>query len=99
MRFAPELVLVFDPTQRTFDGQSLLGAYSVDDEGTPVAPVTLVKDGELINYDIGREPVKDFPMSDGHGRAVPAQASIAPSRRSRSHGTELSGTTGRSLPL
>jgi predicted Zn-dependent protease len=66
--------VIDDPTQRTFDGQSLLGAYSVDDEGTPVAPVTLVKDGELINYDIGREPVKDFPMSDGHGRAVPAQA-------------------------
>ena len=66
--------VIDDPTQRTFDGQSLLGAYSVDDEGTPVAPVTLVKDGELINYDIGREPIKDFPASDGHGRAVPAQA-------------------------
>ena len=66
--------VIDDPTQRTFDGQSLLGAYSVDDEGTPVAAVTLVKDGELINYDIGREPIKDFPASDGHGRAVPAQA-------------------------
>ncbi len=66
--------VIDDPTLRTFAGQSLLGAYSVDDEGTPVAPVTLVKDGELINYDIGREPVKDFPVSDGHGRAVPAQA-------------------------
>ena len=66
--------VVDDPTLRTFDGHSLLGAYSVDDEGTPVTPVTLVKDGELINYDIGREPVKDFPSSDGHGRAIPAQA-------------------------
>jgi predicted Zn-dependent protease len=66
--------VIDDPTLRTFAGQSLLGAYSVDDEGTPVAPVTLVKDGELINFDIGREPVKDFPASDGHGRAIPAQA-------------------------
>jgi predicted Zn-dependent protease len=66
--------VIDDPTLRTFAGQSLLGAYSVDDEGTPVAPVTLVKDGELVNYDIGREPVKDFPASDGHGRAIPAQA-------------------------
>jgi hypothetical protein len=66
--------VIDDPTLRTFGGQSLLGAYSVDDEGTPVAPVTLVKDGELVNYDIGREPVKDFPASDGHGRAIPAQA-------------------------
>src|SRR6202000_705455 len=71
----PNYISVIDnPTQRTFDGQSLLGAYNVDDEGTSVAPVTLVKDGELINYDIGREPVKDFPTSTGHGRAVPAQS-------------------------
>jgi predicted Zn-dependent protease len=66
--------VVDDPTQRTFEGQSLLGAYSVDDEGVVAAPVTLVKDGELINYDIGREPVKDFPASNGHGRAIPAQS-------------------------
>ena len=70
----PYITVVDDPTQRTFDGQSLLGAYNVDDEGVVVAPVTLVKDGELINYDIGREPIKDFPVSNGHGRAVPAQS-------------------------
>jgi TldD protein len=66
--------VVDDPTQRAFEGQSLLGAYNVDDEGVVVAPVTLVKEGELINYDIGREPVKDFPESNGHGRAIPAQS-------------------------
>jgi len=66
--------VVDDPTQRTFEGQSLLGAYSVDDEGTTAAPLTLVKNGELMNYVIGREPVKDFPESNGHGRAIPAQA-------------------------
>lgn len=65
--------VVDDPTQHAFDGQPLLGAYAVDDEGVPVAPVTIVKDGQLINYDIGREPVKDFPASNGHGRAIPAQ--------------------------
>jgi predicted Zn-dependent protease len=69
--------VVDDPTERTFEGQSLLGAYSVDDEGTPVAPVTLVKGGELINYVVGREPIKDFPASNGHGRAIPAQAAHA----------------------
>jgi hypothetical protein len=61
--------VVDDPTMHTFEGQSLLGSYAVDDEGVAVAPVTLVKDGELVNYDIGREPVKDFPASNGHGRA------------------------------
>lgn len=68
------MTVVDDPSERTFAGQSLLGAYGVDDEGTPVAPVTLVRNGELVNYDIGREPVKDFPASNGHGRAVPAQS-------------------------
>src|SRR5215469_15057112 len=66
--------VVDDPTERTFEGQSLLGAYSVDDEGTPAAAVTLVKSGELINYVVGRQPIKDFPASNGHGRAIPAQA-------------------------
>ena len=66
--------VVDDPTVRSFEGQSLLGAYNVDDEGTVAAPVTLVKEGELINYDIGREPVKDFPASNGHGRAIPGQS-------------------------
>ena len=66
--------VVDDPTEHTFEGRSLLGAYSVDDEGTTVAPLTLVKNGELVNYVIGREPVKDFPASNGHGRAIPAQA-------------------------
>ena len=65
--------VVDDPTLRTFEGQSLLGAYNVDDEGVVAAPVTLVKQGELVSYDIGREPVKDLPESNGHGRAIPAQ--------------------------
>jgi predicted Zn-dependent protease len=65
--------VVDDPTMHTFEGQSLLGSYATDDEGVPVAPVTLVKDGELVNYDIGREPVKDFPASNGHGRAALVQ--------------------------
>jgi hypothetical protein len=69
--------VVDDPTQHAFQGESLLGSYAVDDEGVPVAPVTLVKDGELINYDIGRQPVKDFPASNGHGRAIPAQPGMS----------------------
>lgn len=63
------LSVVDDPTLRTFEGHALLGAYKVDDEGVPVAPVDVVVRGKLINYLIGREPVKDFPESNGHGRA------------------------------
>ena len=71
------LSVVDDPTLRTFDGKSLLGAYDVDDEGEPVAPVTVVDHGKLVNYLLGREPVKDFPESNGHGRAAPGGAARA----------------------
>jgi hypothetical protein len=54
---------------RTFEGHPRLGAYKVDDEGVPVAPVDIVVRGKLMSYLIGREPVKDFPESNGHGRA------------------------------
>jgi hypothetical protein len=39
-----------------------------------VAPVTVVDHGKLVNYLLGREPVKDFPESNGHGRALLGQA-------------------------
>ena len=68
------LTVIDDPALRTFEGESLVGAYSVDDEGVPVTPVTVVDHGKLDNYLIGREPVKDFPTSNGHGRAAPGQA-------------------------
>ncbi|HEY4359140.1 MAG TPA: metallopeptidase TldD-related protein [Acidobacteriaceae bacterium] len=69
------LTVMDDPTLQKFDGQSLVGAYSVDDEGVPVTPVTIVDRGKLVDYLIGREPVKDFPESNGHGRAALGQAS------------------------
>ncbi len=67
------LSVVDDPTLRSFEGHALLGAYKVDDEGVPVAPVDIVEHGRLMNYLIGREPVKDFPESNGHGRAALGQ--------------------------
>jgi predicted Zn-dependent protease len=70
----PFLSVVDDPTLRSFEGKALLGAYKVDDEGVPVAAVDIVDHGKLINYLIGREPVKDFPDSNGHGRAALGQA-------------------------
>jgi predicted Zn-dependent protease len=60
---------VDDPSLKTFDGKGLLGAYDVDDEGVPAQAVKLVDAGRLDNYLIGRQPVRDFPQSNGHGRA------------------------------
>lgn len=70
----PFLSVIDDPTLRSFEGQALLGAYKVDDEGVPVEQVDIVERGKLLNYLIGREPVKDFPDSNGHGRAALGQA-------------------------
>jgi TldD protein len=63
------LSVVDDPTQRTIDGKSLLGFYEVDDEGVKAMRVPLIEKGKLENYVIGREPIRDFTTSNGHGRA------------------------------
>jgi predicted Zn-dependent protease len=63
-----------DPLQTKFDGKGLLGAYAIDDEGVPAQSVDIVVHGKLENFLIGREPVKDFDTSNGHGRAAVAQA-------------------------
>jgi predicted Zn-dependent protease len=69
-RIMPEFLdAVDDPKLKSFEGKSLLGAYDVDDEAVPAQAVTLVTDGKLQGYLIGREPVKDFPQSNGHARA------------------------------
>ena len=69
-RVLPEFMdVVDDPGLKSYNGKGLAGAYSIDDEGVPAQAVQLVTAGRLVNYLIGREPVKDFPHSNGHGRA------------------------------
>ena len=80
-RILPDFLdIVDDPSMKTFDGKTLVGSYKIDDEGVPAQPVKLVTDGKLENYLIGREPVRDFPRSNGHGRAAltgPARPAIS----------------------
>jgi TldD protein len=63
------LTVVDDPTLKDFKGKSLVGSYEVDDDGVKAQPVTVVQSGQLINYLVGRQPIRDFPFSNGHGRA------------------------------
>jgi predicted Zn-dependent protease len=63
------LTVVDDPTLHDFQGKSLVGTYDVDDDGVKAQPVTLVDNGTLVNYLVGRQPIRDFPASNGHGRA------------------------------
>jgi TldD protein len=61
--------VIDDPGMKTFEGKGLIGAYDVDDEGVTAQTVKLINSGKLDNYLIGRQPVRDFPQSNGHGRA------------------------------
>lgn len=69
-RVMPEFLNVLDdPEHNQHNDRGLVGAYAIDDEGVPAQTVKLVLKGKLENYLIGREPVRDFAQSNGHGRA------------------------------
>ena len=74
----PFIDVVDDPTMKDFNGKSLTGAYEVDSEGVKSREVDVIDKGVLTNYLVGRVPIRDFPESNGHGRAAPA-APPAPS--------------------
>jgi len=69
-RVLPEFInVVDDPTIATIAGQPLFGKYTLDDEGVQAQRVSLIEKGQLVSYLIGRQPIRDFPASNGHGRA------------------------------
>lgn len=62
------LTVVDDPRPQKLDGLTLLGSYGVDDQGVKAEPITVVDQGVLVNYLLGREPIRDFAHSNGRGR-------------------------------
>jgi microcin-processing metallopeptidase PmbA/TldD-like protein len=68
------LSVVDDPTLKDFQGKSLIGSYMFDSEGVKAEPVTTIEKGTLMNYLLGRQPLRDFPASNGHGRAAAGTA-------------------------
>lgn len=63
------LISVYDnPTLKYFNNIPLRGYYAYDDEGVPSENVTIIKDGVLKNFLMGRSPIKGFAKSNGHGR-------------------------------
>jgi TldD protein len=74
-RVLPKFVTVVDdPTMKKFAGKNLLGSYDVDSEGVKAQTVKVVNEGILENYLVSRQPLRDFPSSNGHGRAAPGGA-------------------------
>ncbi len=69
-RVLPEFLnVVDDPALTTAGGKNLMGHYEVDDEGVRAQRVVVVEKGVLVSYLLGRTPIRDFPASNGHGRA------------------------------
>lgn len=63
------LISVYDnPTMKYFNNIPLRGHYVYDDEGVAAQNVTIIKDGILKGFLMGRSPIKGFSQSNGHGR-------------------------------
>ena len=66
----PSVTLSDDPGAKDYGGTSLVGGFSVDDEGVRAQKVTLVENGTLKGELMSRRPGPDFGQSNGHGRAA-----------------------------
>ena len=64
------------PSLKQFQGKPVAGAFVVDDEGVPGKDVMLIDKGRLVTLLSSRVPQKNFPQSNGHGRAGGAQAGV-----------------------
>jgi predicted Zn-dependent protease len=60
-----------DPTVREIGGVKLAGAFEYDNEGSPAQRVEVIENGILKNFLMSRMPIKDFSVSNGHGRNQP----------------------------
>jgi predicted Zn-dependent protease len=75
---APDWLSVYDdPTLVTLNGIQLNGFYRFDDEGVRASHVPLIDKGKLVGFDMGRNPIKGFASSNGHGRRSPGLPPVA----------------------
>jgi TldD protein len=66
-----------DPTRTTFGKTPLVGNYKYDDEGVPAERVTIVDKGVLKGFLMGRSPIRNFNISNGHGRSTAGADPVA----------------------
>lgn len=77
-RIMPEILTVYDdPSVREVGGQFLRGYYTHDDEAVKAARATLVENGVLKGFLMGRTPIEGFTSSNGHGRRSSGKAPVA----------------------
>jgi predicted Zn-dependent protease len=71
------LSVIFDPTLKKVGNVELMGHYIYDDEGVKARRVTVVDKGILKSFLVDRAPTRDFPRSNGHGRAEPGYLPVS----------------------
>jgi len=62
--------VVDDPTLEMIEGKRALGYYHYDDQGVKAERIELVERGRLKALLMSRNPSKEFPNSNGHGRGL-----------------------------
>ncbi len=79
-RILPEWMdVVDDPTQKSWRGQPLVGAYDYDDQAVAAGPLDLVSQGVLKNFLLTRTPVaKGLESSNGRARLHGSFGASAP---------------------
>lgn len=71
------LSVIFDPTLKKVGSVELMGHYLYDDEGVKAHRLTVVDKGVLKTFLVDRAPTRDFPRSNGHGRAEPGYLPVS----------------------
>lgn len=67
----------FDPNQKKYRGNDLLGNFAYDDEGVKGQRVNVVEGGVLKGFLMTRSPIEGFAHSNGHARAQPGKRPVA----------------------
>lgn len=74
----PTFMTVYDdPTIASINGRDVNGFYRYDDEGVRAQKASLVEDGVLRTFLLGRSPTRGFTRSNGHGRRQVGRAVVA----------------------
>ncbi len=77
-KIMPDFISVYDdPTLSKISDRPLVGYYKFDNEGVPAQRVTIVENGVLKNFLMGRSPINAFNHSNGHCRCEPGNRPVA----------------------
>jgi len=74
---SPVLSVFDDPAMDRFNGVALRGYYKFDNEGMPGKKASIIENGVLKGFLMGRVPIRNFSHSNGHGRRQPGHSPVS----------------------